>query len=761
MRIAFVTVYTPSRNGIADYAAKLVGALGRTKEDKPEVDVYSLARDGISQKGQRAILSMDPRSWRRLWAELSGGQYDIIHLQFDLSTYLLLIGPLFLVLGAVRLAGGPRIVATYHDAYADRRLYGWLSVGFYYIFSRLFHRVYVHSHLAEDCLITQYHVPRKKVFRIDHGTFEFPNHDRKHDEMRSRWGLGESPVVLSFGYIYKSKGIGILIEAMRILADSGGTLPRVVIAGEIPERHGIFRILQARNRRYLVELKNKVRDSGLSESITFIGYVEDADLYSLFTLAEVAVLPYLVVDQSGVLNIAIAAGTPVIASNIGGLGETLADVGITVTPGSSTELAQELDRLLASPHMQRRLRTAYHRMAERLSTDNVASAMLQDYRAISNPLPKRVVQVSAFFPPHLGGQEALVEQLSQALKQTGTEVLVVSSRLPSKTAYQDVTTVKRLWAREVAHTPVMPGLPLALVRRARGAIFHVHTGQAFVPEIVGLVSGVLGRPYVSHVHLLVQPSGRLGRLLPIYQRVVLGAVLRRSAAVVCLTEEMRRQVVRDYGVAPGRAVVIPNGIDKNWFAAPQRTPSPGELLFVGRLTAQKNLGVVIRAMAELTDVRLTIMGDGEELANLEALKAELGLSNVDFAGQRTPEEVRAAMMKSTLLVLPSTHEGMPLVLLQAGAIGLPAVASDIPELRETHLAGRYVPAHDPVAWARTLRELLSNDLTLEQMASETNLRVENQRWECLVPKWIDLYNRTLNGRSEKLDRHRKVNDDRV
>lgn len=743
MRVAFVTVYPPSRSGIGDYAAKLAGALGRVDDGKAKVDVYSLARDGVAEEGQRAILSMNPRSWWQLWRELSAGQYDVIHLQFDLSTYLLLIGPLFLILGAFRFAGGPRLVATYHDAYADRKLYGRLSVAFYYVFSRLFHRVYVHSHLAEECLTTQYHVPRVKVRRIDHGTFEFPDRDRKHEELRNRWRLGDSPVVLSFGYIYKSKGIEVLIDAVRMLAESGQRLPRVVIAGEPAERRGIFRVFQARNRRYLEELKLRVRDSGLSDSVAFVGYVEAADLHSLFTLAEVVVLPYLVADQSGVLNIAIAAETPVIASNIGGLGETLADVGIVVTPGSSAEIARELDRLLASPHVRTRLRAAYHQMAERLSTDNVAAVTLQDYRAICRPQPRRVVQVSAFYPPHLGGQEAVVEQLSLAIAHTGAQVMVVSSRLPSTAAYRDTIPVKRLWACEVAHTPLMPGLPLALLRRARGALFHVHTGQAYVPEIVALVCGVLRRPYVSHVHLLVRPSGRLGRLLPIYQRAVLGTVLRQSAAVVCLTEEMRQQVIDAHGVAADRVVVIPNGIDDEWFVAPQRAAKPGEILFVGRLTAQKNLTVVIRAMAGLPDARLTVIGDGEERPSLEGLAAELDLTNVYFAGRRTPAEVRAAMMESSLLVLPSTHEGMPLVLLQAGAVGLPAVGSDIPELRETGLAGRLVPADDPAAWTETLWELLSNDVVLESIADEAIRVVESQRWECVVPKWMDLYNRAL------------------
>lgn len=105
MRVAFVTAYPPSRSGIGDYAAKLVAALrGPTRSDT-EIDVYSLARDGIAEEGQRAILSMNPGSWWRLRKELSAGRYDLVHVQFDLSTYLFLIGPLFFILAAIPLAG--------------------------------------------------------------------------------------------------------------------------------------------------------------------------------------------------------------------------------------------------------------------------------------------------------------------------------------------------------------------------------------------------------------------------------------------------------------------------------------------------------------------------------------------------------------------------------------------------------------------------------------------------------------------------------
>jgi glycosyltransferase involved in cell wall biosynthesis len=742
MRIAFITVYPPRRDGIGDYAAKLVRALRRVGPADVAVDIYSLARDGAGSSDQRAILSMNPRSWAQLRRELRVGNYDVVHLQFDLSTYLLLIGPIFLILASLRTRGGPRIVATYHDAYADRSLYGQVGVIFYKVFSRVFDRIYVHTRPAESCVVEEYNVPAAKVRRIDHGTYEFANAERNDELLRQHWNLGDGPVVLSFGFIYRTKGIEVLIDAAAELAAEGHAF-QVVIAGEPAVRRGIFKIFQVRNQRYLDELKEQVSQAGLDARVTFVGHVPNDKVFGLFKLAEVVVLPYLVVDQSGVLNIAISAHTPVIASDIGGIGETLAETGIVVPPGSSTALARALGEFLTSPDLRERLGIAYGQLAQHLSTDTVAGAMLDDYRTLCRPLSTRVVQVSAYYPPHLGGQESVVQQLAGALARDGARVKVVSSKLPRRSDQHDEIPVCRLWAREVAHTPLMPGLPFALLRRGRGAVFHLHTGQAFVPETVGLVCRLLRRPYVCHVHLLVRPSGRMGRLLPPYQKLVLGAVLRRAAAVICLTESMRHEVIRSYGMSDDRAVVIPNGVGEDWFIDAQRVAQPGEILFVGRLTSQKNLGVVIRAMAELSDAHLTVIGDGEERTELESLTQSFGLANVTFLGRLEPPEVRAAMLRASLLVLPSTHEGMPLVVLEAAAAGLPVVASDIPELRDTGLVARLVPPHDPVAWAVVLRHLVHNISALEEMSVETVRRARDFRWDHLVTQWRDLYDHVL------------------
>jgi glycosyltransferase involved in cell wall biosynthesis len=400
-------------------------------------------------------------------------------------------------------------------------------------------------------------------------------------------------------------------------------------------------------------------------------------------------------------------------------------------------------------------------LADELRAGGAAGAP-DDHRALSDrgvgPAGiGSVVQVSSYYPPHLGGAETVMEQLSAALYRRGIDVSVVSSRLP-RTAPRVETNgvpVRRLAAREIAHTPLIPLLPIVLGRRARGALFHVHVGQAFVPETVALVSRVFRRPYVAHVHLIVRPTGALGGLLPIYNRMVLRAVLHGAKKVVCLTEVMRAEIINTYALAADSVVVIPNGISAEWFVQPEAVlPAEGEpiggpvsahvvphgeILFVGRLTAQKNLPVLISAMALLPDYNLRIVGDGVDEPALRAQVDVLGLHNVAFAGRLPREGIQAAMSQSHLLAMPSTHEGMPLVLLEAFAAGLPAIVSDIPELRQYAGAARLVASDDPTAWADGIRQLMADDEARSALAGAGRAIAAAHAWDRVIALWVDLY----------------------
>lgn len=149
------------------------------------------------------------------------------------------------------------------------------------------------------------------------------------------------------------------------------------------------------------------------------------------------------------------------------------------------------------------------------------------------------------------------------------------------------------------------------------------------------------------------------------------------------------------------SVTIPNAVDTRGFHkfAHWLGDRPLRVLFVGRLTRQKNLECLLQAVASIDDsprVELTVCGDGEDRLQIENSIRELGIGNrTSLLGLRA--DIYRIMSEHDLLVLPSWWEGMPNVLLEALAIGLPCVVSDIPPHRRlvTECARLFDPASPP------------------------------------------------------------------
>lgn len=161
------------------------------------------------------------------------------------------------------------------------------------------------------------------------------------------------------------------------------------------------------------------------------------------------------------------------------------------------------------------------------------------------------------------------------------------------------------------------------------------------------------------------------------------------------------------GLDGSRIVAIPNGVECDRITeATQRSvalPTPANasdplIITVGRLVAQKDHATLIRAFARLSaPVRLTILGEGPERPRLELLARGLGVNDrIAFPGYVT--NPFSLMVRADLFVLSSRYEGMPNVLLEALACGLPIVSTDCPhgpaEILEDGLFGSLVPVGD-------------------------------------------------------------------
>lgn len=165
-----------------------------------------------------------------------------------------------------------------------------------------------------------------------------------------------------------------------------------------------------------------------------------------------------------------------------------------------------------------------------------------------------------------------------------------------------------------------------------------------------------------------------------------------------------------------RLHIIHCGVDPDLFKPVAHAGKGTRLLTVGRMASVKGMPVLLDAIRQLQanhpDIKLTVVGDGPERKDFERRAGELGISDrVDFVGYQSQSQVRERLAGTDLFVLPSFAEGVPVVLMEAMAAGVPVVTTRIAgvaELVEDGVSGRLVPPGDKNSLAGAIDDLLND-----------------------------------------------------
>ncbi|MEI7710291.1 MAG: glycosyltransferase [Rhodospirillales bacterium] len=191
-------------------------------------------------------------------------------------------------------------------------------------------------------------------------------------------------------------------------------------------------------------------------------------------------------------------------------------------------------------------------------------------------------------------------------------------------------------------------------------------------------------PVARHIHV-VDGFGPEERATQIPRRIWTRRLVLARSPVVLPSRNLVRIATEVWKLDPRFVHYVPNGIDLGRFAIAARSPHDGPPVIgtVAALRAEKNLARLIRAFARVvadTPARLTIVGDGEERAMLEALVASLGVGqHVTFAGHRS--DTPALYAGFDVFALSSDTEQMPLSVIEAMASGLPVASTDVGDVR--------------------------------------------------------------------------------
>ena len=255
-----------------------------------------------------------------------------------------------------------------------------------------------------------------------------------------------------------------------------------------------------------------------------------------------------------------------------------------------------------------------------------------------------------------------------------------------------------------------------------------------------------GRPLVVTLH---GTDVALARSVP-GARFLFRALARSAARITAVSSVLARQAAEASGLAQEAIAVSPMPLSHQ----PQ-PPALGRygVVFVGRLTKQKRVGVLLNALSLLSSrglpLDLTVVGDGPERGMLEGRASAPDLAGrVRFTGEVPPEEVPEHLSHARLLVLPSVDEGLGLVIAEALVSGAPVVgvrSGGIPDLVTAPYAGLLAPPDDPAALADAIAEVVTDDRYLEGAKRAGVALAERLAPAAVAAQFEDIYVQALRG----------------
>ncbi len=404
---------------------------------------------------------------------------------------------------------------------------------------------------------------------------------------------------------------------------------------------------------------------------------------------------------------------------------------------------------------------AVGRFRRRLSADGARSAGCteRDRGGAGSGRPRRVLIVSAFVLPHVGGVEVIVAQQAASLAEEGFDVTVVTSDPKESPVDGSADTAASAPPYRIVRNPAWNGLErrgipypvwriggyARLWRLVRESdVVHVHDVTYLSSLCAAVFARVARRRLIltQHVAVVAHDKG----MVELVQRAVYGTwgrlVWRWAGQVIVYNPIVRRFLV-EFGVDAPKIRLVYNGIDTAYFSpgdgadrqgVRERYGLPAEepvVLFVGRLVPKKGVDRLIAARGPGYHIALVGSGTVPSLP-----------PGVTCLGPIGRDELRDLYRAADLFAFPAVGEMLTLVMQEAMACGLPVVATDEPDY-ETYEFGpddiAFAPA-DTAGLQQALQSLLHDRARLARMrAAARHVATERFEWRANAAQLMSLY----------------------
>jgi glycosyltransferase involved in cell wall biosynthesis len=341
------------------------------------------------------------------------------------------------------------------------------------------------------------------------------------------------------------------------------------------------------------------------------------------------------------------------------------------------------------------------------------------------------IDVAFLISPGLGGVWSVYRQLRDGLAPHG-----INLRWVGVAASEKAIAADPVWAPELRHGECVdaPGHADDRARRNAAGVATVRHLLAGRYKAV-IVNVLMDAEQINVVRYLPADFPRVMVVHNITPGTYRPAVALRDHvhATVGVAPRIRDDFVGRFGFPPDRTIFIGNAVNLDPYDRIVREPSPAlRLIFLGRVEeAAKGVLWLPEIVRQLRDVdcRLTVAGDGPDMAELKARSAPLG-GRIVFAGRVAPADVPATFGRHDVFLMTSRYEGCPVALIEAMAAGCVPVASRIRGVTDCvvsdSVTGLLFPMGDVKSAADCVRKLARDRAMLERMSAFTAMSVRKE-----------------------------------
>jgi glycosyltransferase involved in cell wall biosynthesis len=385
-----------------------------------------------------------------------------------------------------------------------------------------------------------------------------------------------------------------------------------------------------------------------------------------------------------------------------------------------------------------------------------------------------IAHFTNFYLPIINGVVRSVESFREELTRQGHDVFVFAQ---NDTDYEDEAPFIFRYPSmplpaQVDVSAVIPVSPFVdrLLPSLKLNVIHAHH-PILLGQTAARKAGELGLPlvftfhtqYREYTHYVPLPQDVIQEFLKDQVELWLREFMRQCQHIVIPSQSMKDILVQDYGLED-RFTVIPTGIDLepyreadgNALRARLGWNSDKVMVSIGRLAEEKNWSTFLRAAQKAykkhPDLRVVLIGDGQDKAELQSLASELGITDrVTFTGMLPFSEVTGYLKAADLFGFASVTETQGLVTMEAMAAGLPVVAVDASGTRDIVDDGEqgYLVPDDVDALAGSFDRLLDSPETMQKFSANALERAKTFDVKYCAGQLVNVYEQAITDKEEE------------